>query len=146
ALPIDLMFPEVFRPDDGAGGFHAVFGNPPWDVVHYQTKEFLASYTPRVMAAPTKRERMAIERKLLADPAIDSGFRRYKNTFVERKRLCERLFSTPASSGSLDLFQIFTERMLDCMAPEGAIGMVVPSSIHANEGTLKLRQRILDDT
>jgi hypothetical protein len=146
ALPLDLTFPEVFRPDDGAGGFHAVFGNPPWDVVHYQTKEFLAAYDPRVMAAPTKRERMAIEQELLADPAVEIGFLRYKNTFVERKRLCERLFSAPASSGSIDLFQIFTERMLDCMAPEGAIGMVVPSSFHANEGTMQLRRRVLDDT
>ena len=79
-LPLDLTFPEVFRPDDGAGGFHAVFGNPPWDVVHYQTKEFLAAFDPRVMDAPTKRERLAIEQKLLADPAIESGFLRYKNS------------------------------------------------------------------
>src|SRR5208283_4835299 len=37
ALPLDLTFPEVFRPDDEAGGFQAVLGNPPWDVVHHQT-------------------------------------------------------------------------------------------------------------
>ena len=146
ALPLDLMFPEVFRPHDGEGGFHAVFGNPPWDVVHYQTKEFLAAYDPRIMAAPTKRERIALEQELLADPAINNEFLHYKNTFVERKRLCERLYTGPASSGSVDLFQIFTERMLDCLAPEGAIAMVVPSSFHANEGTMQLRRRILDDT
>jgi hypothetical protein len=146
ALPLELTFPEVFQHGDGAGGFHAVFGNPPWDVVHYQTKEFLAAYDPRVMAAPTKRERVAIEHEMLADPVIKNGFLHYKNTFVERKRLCERLFSAPASSGSIDLFQIFTERMLDSMASDGAIGMVVPSSFHANEGTMPLRRRILSDT
>lgn len=146
ALPLDLIFPEVFRPDDGSGGFHAVFGNPPWDVVHYQTKEFLAGYDPHVMATPTKRERAAIERKLLGDPAINSDFQRYRAAFVERKRLCDRLFSRSASSGSIDLFQIFTQRMLDCAAQDGAIGMVVPSSLHANEGTMMLRRRFLDDT
>jgi hypothetical protein len=146
AQPLDLTFPEVFRPHEGTGGFHAVFGNPPWDVVHYQTKEFLAGYDPRVMAAPTRRERTAIEVRLLTDAAIRRDFLHYKNTFVERKRLCERLFSGPASSGSIDLFQIFTERMLDCLAPDGAIGMVVPSSLHANEGTMQLRRRILHDT
>ena len=36
--------------------------------------------------------------------------------------------------------------MLDCMAPEGAIGVVVPSSFHANEGTMRLRQRFLRET
>jgi hypothetical protein len=146
ALSPDLTFPEVFRPDEGDGGFHAVFGNPPWDVVHYQTKEFLAGYDPRVMAAPTKRERVAIEQRLLADPTIKHGFLCYKNAFIERKRLCDRLFSGLASSGSIDLFQIFTERMLDCLAPGGAIGLVVPSSFHANEGTMRLRRRLLDDT
>src|SRR5262249_13671580 len=123
-----------------------VFGNPPWDVVHYQTKEFLAAYDPRVMAAPTRRERAAIEHRLLADPAIRHGFLRYKNAFLERKRLCDRLFSDLASAGSIDLFQTFTERMLDCLSPHGAIGMVVPSSFHANEGTQPLRRRVLDNT
>ncbi len=143
ALPLDLMFPEVFRPDEGSGGFHAVLGNPPWDVVHYQTKEYLAGFDPGIMDAPTKRERDAIERKLLADPMILEGFLAYKNTFVERKRLCDRLYPGSASSGSIDLFQIFTDRMLDFVAQGGAIGIVVPSSIHANEGTMHLRRRIL---
>jgi hypothetical protein len=146
ALPLDLTFPEVFRPDDGVGGFHAVLGNPPWDVVHYQTKEYLAGFDPGVMDAPTKRERMAIERTLLNDPVIESGFTNYKNAFVERKRLCDRLFAGSASSGSIDLFRIFSERMLDCKAQEGAIGMVVPSSFHANEGTMQLRRRFLAET
>jgi hypothetical protein len=146
ALPLDLMFPEVFRPDEGAGGFNAVLGNPPWDVVHYQTKEFLAGFDPLVMDAPTKREREAIERKLLADPVIRETFRHYKNAFVERKHLCDRLFPRSGSTGSIDLFQIFTERMLDCVARGGGIGLVVPSSFHANEGTMHLRHRFLRET
>ncbi len=141
ALSLDLTFPEVFQ----NGGFHAVLGNPPWDVVHYQTKEYLAGFDPRVMDVPTKRERAAIERELLADPLIATGFRIYKNEFVERKRLCDRLFATGANAGSIDLFQVFADRMLDCVAPGGAIGLVVPSSLHANEGTQRLRRRFLDE-
>jgi hypothetical protein len=146
ALPLDLMFPEVFRPDEGNGGFQVVLGNPPWDVVHYQTKEFLAGFDPGVMDASTKRERESIERTLLADPVINDGFKRYKRQFVERKRLCDRLFARIGSSGSVDLFQTFTERMLDCVAKGGALGIVVPSSFHANEGTMHLRQRFLRET
>jgi hypothetical protein len=146
ALPLDLLFPEVFRPDEGKGGFHVVLGNPPWDVVHYQTKEYLAGFDPRVMDASTKQEREAIERTLLANPIINDGFQSYKTQFVERKRLCDRLFTRTGSSGSIDLFQTFTERMLDCVAEGGAIGMVVPSSFHANEGTMRLRRRFLGET
>ncbi len=146
ALPLDLTFPEVFWPDSGGGGFQAVLGNPPWDVVHYQTKEFLAEFDPRIMDAPTKRERAVIERRLFRDPMISERFARYKNTFIERKRLCNRLFSRSGTSGSIDLFQIFSERMLDCIAPGGAIGFVVPSSFHANEGTTHLRRRFMRET
>ena len=145
ALPLDLMFPEVFRPDEGDGGFHAVLGNPPWDVVHYQTKEYFAAFDPAIMDAPTKRERDEIERNLLTDPAVLKGFLSYKNTFVERKRLCDRLYRGSGSSGSIDLFQIFTDRMLDCLAEGGFIGTIVPSSIHANEGTAHLRRRFLEE-
>ena len=144
ALPLDLTFPEVFQPDGQRGGFHAVLGNPPWDVVHYQTKEYLAGFDPRVMDAPTKRERMAIERELFDDPDIKADFECYKTAFVERKRLCDRLSSGIRSSGSIDLFQIFTQRMLDCVEEGGAIGAVVPSSFHANEGTMHLRRKFLD--
>ena len=146
ALPLDLAFPEVFRPDEGAGGFHAVLGNPPWDVVHYQTREYLAGIDPSVMDAPTKREREAIERRLLADPGVRRGLDEYKAAFVERKRLCDRLFPRTGGGASIDLFQVFTERMLDCVGPGGAIGAVLPSSFHANEGTAALRQRLLDET
>ncbi len=146
ALPLDLIFPEVFRPDQGCGGFHAVLGNPPWDVVHYQTKEYFAGFDPRVMDAPTKRERSAIEQTLLANPTIREGFLAYKNSFLERKRLCDRLYPDTASSGSIDLFQVFTDRMLHCMAPGGAMGILVPSSIHANESTMHLRRKLFEKT
>lgn len=144
ALPMDLVFPEVFRPGEG-GGFHAVLGNPPWDVVHYQTKEYLAVFDSSVMEAPTKRERSAIERRLLADPAISAGFAAYKAEFVERKRLCDRLFPGAGGAGSVDLFHVFTERMLDMLGQDGGVGMIVPSAFHANEGTLGLRRRVLNE-
>ena len=144
ALPLDLIFPDVFRPGESGGGFHAVLGNPPWDVIHYQTKEYLAGFDPAVMEAPTRRERVTIERQLLADPAISAGFNAYKAAFVERKHLCDRLFPhAGGAGGSIDLFQVFTERMADCLAPGGAVGLVVPSSFHANAGTAHLRRRFL---
>ena len=142
ALPLDLIFPDVFA----HGGFDAVLGNPPWDVVHYQTREFLAPFDPAILAAPTKRERDAIERRLLEDPAIAAEFDQYRAGFAERKRLCDRLFPRAGPTGSIDLFQIFAQRMMDCMGPEGALGFVVPSSLLANEGTAGLRTEMLTRT
>ena len=41
SLAWDLTFPEVFP-----GGFSVVLGNPPWDVVLPNTKDFVADFDP----------------------------------------------------------------------------------------------------
>ncbi|HET8997369.1 MAG TPA: hypothetical protein VFN42_11950, partial [Acetobacteraceae bacterium] len=69
ALPWDLTFPEVFASDTGSG-FDAVLGNPPWDVVQYNTREFVAAFDLRVLDAATKQEAARIERRVLADPTV----------------------------------------------------------------------------
>ncbi|MGE0222248.1 MAG: hypothetical protein AB7S57_03225 [Acetobacteraceae bacterium] len=151
ALPWDLAFPEVFhRP--GGGGFDAVLGNPPWDVVQHSTKDFVAGFDLAVLDAPTKRERAAIEALVLADPAVAAAFTRYKDGFDRRKRIAARLFrhqtaalGTGRTAGNLDLFRLFAERSLDLAAPSGAIGMLLPSAFHANEGTTGIRTLYLDN-
>ncbi len=65
ALPYDLTFPEVFYPTGvpyGRRGFDAVLGNPPWDTLTPKAKEFYASYDFEIMNAPTKRERVELEK------------------------------------------------------------------------------------
>ena len=88
ALPWDLIFPEAFQ----AGGFDAVLSNPPWDVIQYRTEDFVAGYDLSVLDAPTKRERLAIEQRVLADPAVAVAFEAYKSGYEQQKRLANRLF------------------------------------------------------
>src|SRR5690606_20138836 len=95
ALPYDLVFPEVFHPDgkpERTGGFAAVVGNPPWDAIKFNTKEFLASYDIRVLDAPTKRERDRIERDLVEDGQVARTFDVHKEAFEQRKRANDRLY------------------------------------------------------
>ena len=89
ALSFDLTFPEVFYPTGvphGRQGFHVVLGNPPWDAIQFKSKEFFAAFDFEVLNAPTKRERTAIETKLVADPEMGSLFERYKEEFEQQKR------------------------------------------------------------
>ena len=150
ALPWDLTFPDIFH---RASGFDVVLGNPPWDVVQYSTRDFVAAADPRILDAATKQERLAIERRVLADDGMRDAFQRYKATFDRKKRIAERLFQhqrtgsgRDATAGNLDDFRLFAERSLQLAAPEGAIGMLLPSAFHANEGTTAIRQLYLDHT
>ena len=138
ALPWDLIFPEAFQ----AGGFDAVLSNPPWDVIQYRTEDFVANYDLSVLDAPTKRERLAIEQRVLADPAVAVAFAAYKSGYEQQKRLANRLFrKRPA--GAPDAFHLFAERNLDLGR---SIGVLLPSAFHANEGTTNLRQRYFEET
>jgi len=45
--------------------------------------------------------------------------------------------------GKLDLYRVFAERMLEIVGSQGAIGMVMPSAFHANEGATAIRRLYL---
>ena len=42
---------------------------------------------------------------------------------------------TDSTAGNLDLFRLFAERKMELVAADGAIGVLLPSAFHANEGT-----------
>ena len=75
ALSFDLTFPEVFYPSGvpyGQHGFDAVLGNPPWDAVRPRRRSSSRSLDFEILAAPTKRERTAMEKRLMSDLTRES--------------------------------------------------------------------------
>jgi hypothetical protein len=144
AVAWDLVFPEVFP-----AGFSVVLGNPPWDVVLPNTKDFVADYDPTVLDARTRTQRAAIETAVLARPGMATAFETYRAGFDRMKRIASRLYRhqrAQATSGSLDLFRLFAERNMDLTAADGSIGVLLPSAFHANEGTTGIRRLYLQDS
>ena len=149
ALPWDLEFPDVFQ----AGGFDAVLSNPPWDVIQYRTEDFVARYDLAVLDAPTKRERALTERRVLAEPGMRARFEAYKAGYEQQKRVANRLFrhqtaevAGARTAGNPDAFRLFAERNLTLTGPSGAMGVLLPSAFHANEGTTGLRRLYFRET
>jgi hypothetical protein len=149
ALSFDLRFPDVFRD----GGFDVIAGNPPWGVLQPLTKDFVAAFDPAVLDAPTKAERAAIETRVLSDPRIAAGFNRYKSGFDQQKAIAKRLFRAQSTTldgdvtgGNLDTYRLFAERAVQLCRPDGAIGLLLPSAFHANEGSSAIRRLYLDQT
>jgi hypothetical protein len=137
ALPWDLTFPEAFR----GGKFDAVLSNPPWDVLQYRTEDFVAAHDLSVLDAPNRRARLAIEQKVLADPAVAAAFATYRSGYDQQKRLAIRLFPR-RSAANLDAFQLFAERNLDLA---DRIGVLLPSAFHANDSVSDLRRRYFQE-
>jgi hypothetical protein len=153
ALPWDLTFPEVFWTGESCterAGFDAVLSNPPWDIMQPSTTEFLAGYDLSILDAVSTREVHAIRNRLLADSTVADKWRDYQASFAHKRRVVERLYEHQrygvegaAMGGKLDLYRVFAERMLRLLSGNGAIGMVVPSAFHANEGATGLRKLYL---
>jgi hypothetical protein len=144
----DLQFPEVFPI-----GFSIVLGNPPWDVVLPNTKDFVAEYDPAILDARTRRERAAIGTAVLARPGVAASFELYREGFERMKRFARRVYrhqrattGSVTTAGNLDLFRLFAERAMDLTAADGAIGMLMPSAFHANEGTTAIRRLYFRET
>jgi hypothetical protein len=141
----DLMFPEVFPT-----GFSVVIGNPPWDVVLPSTKDFVADYDPSVLDARTRSQRAAIEQAVLARAGVAAAFDAYRASFDRMKRIAGRLYrhqrvlvGSDSTAGNLDLFRLFAERNMDLTAADGAIGLILPSAFHANQGATGVRRLYL---
>jgi len=151
-VAFELIFPEVFHPSDGPKrGFDAVLGNPPWDAIKFNTKEFLAAFDLAVIDAPTKRERSQVEARLLLDETVSLPFAAHQEAFERFKRSNDRLFDYQKvtidgdlAGRQLDAFRVFMERNASILGDLGYTGVVVPSAFHSNAGATGVRQLYLE--
>ena len=149
AVAWDLEFPEIFPT-----GFSVVLGNPPWDVVQHNTKDFVAAIDPSLLTAVTSAQRAPITQGVLAQPGVAAAFQAYRTGFERQKRLAARLYlhqrvsivAGHSTAGNLDLFRLFAERAIQLVAADGAIGVLMPSAFHANEGTTGIRRLYFRET
>jgi hypothetical protein len=123
-----LEFDEVFR---GEGGFDVVLGNPPWERVKLQEKEFFFEKAPEIASASTAaRRRKLINELSKGDPDL---FQEFKNALHGSE--CNLGFLRNSSRypltavGDLNSYQIFTGLVRQIISGKGRIGIVIPSGI-----------------
>jgi hypothetical protein len=145
ALPWDLTFPDAFA---GATGFDVVLSNPPWDIIQQNEKEFVAGSCAAVPGASTTR---ASRKRFLAHARIAKNLAQYREGFQRQHRAIGRLYlhqktgrNGQGAAGKLDAYRVFAERVTALACGTGAIGMVVPSAFHANEGATGVRRLLLE--
>ena len=75
----ELEFPDVFR-EDGAG-FDAVLGNPPWETLQPNSKEYFSNVDP-LYRAYGKQEALNKQKEYFADPATERQWLDYTAGFA----------------------------------------------------------------
>lgn len=78
----ELEFPDVFT-EEGAG-FHAIVGNPPWEIQKPSSKEFFSNHDP-LYRSYGKQEGLRVQKTLFeAHPAIEEQWLAYVGDFKNR--------------------------------------------------------------
>jgi hypothetical protein len=132
-----LIFPLVFDSEEG-GGFDLIIGNPPWERLNLEEKQFFAASYPEIAAAPTSKRKKLIAELRQRDPIADD---RYKKA----KRLSDGAIHFALTSGRQRMlhqarpntYLLFAETALGLSAATGLVGLIVPTGI-ATDTTSKV--------
>jgi N-6 DNA Methylase len=129
-----LEFPEVF----GEGGFDCVLGNPPWERIKLQEKEFFAVLDPEIANATNKAARERLIKALPSKkPEIADAFAHAKHgAEAQSKYIRESGRFALTAVGDVNTYSIFSETARHLISKQGRAGIIVPTGI-ATDDTCK---------
>ena len=129
-----LEFPEVFQ--DG-GGFDVVLGNPPWERIKLQGKEFFATRNAAIAGAPNKAARDRLIAQLRqTDPELAGEFDRALHDADAASNFARGSGRFPlAGKGDVNTYQVFAELARRILNPMGRAGIIVPTGICTDNTT-----------
>jgi len=138
--------PLAASPSGWLGGFDCVLGNPPWERLKLQEKEFFAARNPEIANAPNAAARRRMIEKLKeTDPSLYQAFKDAlrradgESTLVRdtgRYPLCGR--------GDVNTYSIFAELKRSLLNPAGRVGCIVPSGIATDDTTKFFFQDLIE--
>jgi len=125
-----LEFPEVFA-EDGHGGFDCVLGNPPWERIKLQEKEFFSMRDPEIANALTAAARRTLISQLSErNPALAERYSAALRQSDSDSKLLRSSGRYPLTSGGdINTYAVFAGLARQVLAPRGRAGVVVPSGI-----------------
>ncbi|MFH5833857.1 Eco57I restriction-modification methylase domain-containing protein [Halalkalibaculum sp. DA384] len=122
-----LEFPEV----QAQNGFDVVLGNPPWERIKLQEKEFFAGKDEEIADAKNKAARTKLINKLKdeGDPLYNEyqDAKHFAEAFSNFVRESDRYPLT--AKGDINTYQLFSGLDRGLIRPDGRAGFIVPSGI-----------------
>ena len=128
-------FPRVF--EGKYPGFDCIIGNPPWERLKLQEREFFALSAPGIAAAVSAADR----RRQIA--AMETGnpelFAKYREALEEAGRMLTYVRKSKryplTGKGDINTYALFAELATKIVSPAGRVGLLVPSGIATDKTT-----------
>jgi hypothetical protein len=119
-------------------GFDCVIGNPPWERIKLQEREFFSLPAPEIATATNAATRRKLVAKLESDdPAL---YERYEQALEAADSLltyCRTSEAYPLTGkGDINTYAVFAELAYNIVAPHGRVGLLTPSGIASDKTTM----------
>ncbi len=140
-----LAFPDVFA----AGGFDLVLGNPPWDTLSPDAKEFFSTYNPEVRFRDEKGQRALID-DLLAQPEVKRKWEQYRRElfglvhFLKESGRYVLYAEGNLGKGDFNLYRMFVETAMSIARGDGCIAQFVPEGFYKGANAAAVRAALLE--
>lgn len=137
-------FPDVFQRRNP--GFDAVIGNPPWERLKLQEREYFAHAAPDIAEAVSA----ATRRKLIAEMVTTRPelFDNYTNAKLTAERTLDHVRKSGefplTARGDINTYMLFAELARKLVAPTGRVGLLVPSGISTDHTTREFFATLMD--
>ena len=153
-----LEFPEVFtlplkgkepdNPQTGLnGGFDVVLGNPPWERIKLQEKEFFASRNKEIANGRNTSVRKRLINALKdTDPVLLRQYLAAKRDADVLSLFIRSSMAYPlCGRGDVNTYSIFSELKRNLMGPLGRVGCIVQSGIATDDTTKFFFQSLINE-
>lgn len=148
ALDWQSTFPRVFQSQNP--GFTCIIGNPPWERVKVQDREFFSLTDPETAGAVNASDR---KKRIAAMPRINPDLHASYLKAVEVATNISGYARKPAENGGrypltgrgdINLYMLFAELARSLVAPDGLVGLLVPSGIATDDTTKHFFNDLMD--
>ena len=145
ALDWREAFSDVFsRPD--RPGFDCVVGNPPWERLKLQEREFFAFSAPEIAGAVSAaRRREMIDGLQQSNPELHA---RYSEAKTHAERTLGHVRGSGefplTAKGDINTYMLFAELAHRIVAPHGRVGLLVPSGIATDKTTKEFFAELME--
>ncbi len=154
-----LEFPHIFpvpavpgadtNHDTGwDGGFSCILGNPPWDTLSPDAKEFFSSYEPQIRHV-SKPAQEVLKSALLDNPAVAREWTDHRRNlyatahFLKSSGAYTMYAPGNLGKGDFNVYRSFVERALRLISKAGRAGQIVPSGLYQGANAAALRKALL---
>lgn len=143
ALHWPLEFPDVMA----RGGFDVVLGNPPWDTMSPDYKEFFSTYDPNVRHLSPAEQKVAYE-ELLLDPKIAERWGRHCEAlyaavhFIKSSGRYKLFAEGNLGKGDFNVYRMFVETALAATRSGRVAAQFVPEGLYNGANATAIRKEL----